>query len=116
VTLFAAMTPAIPVRMKISKFLNAIDKWSMTDVLVAAVILACFTIESGKATQVIPCRGLYYFAGYALISMFTTSLLVELNSEEKSVADASWGLLKIPYWGKLFGVLLFVSAILALKK
>lgn len=41
--------------------------------IAAAVLLACFTIKSAGGTQVIPFRGLYYFAGYCLVSMVTTS-------------------------------------------
>jgi paraquat-inducible protein A len=130
ITLFSIATPSVKIlltfmapetslpglSLKITEFLNAIDKWSMTDVLVAAVILACFTMESGQGTLVIPCRGLFYFAGYALLSMTTTSLLTNLNSSDTAPPGDSWGQLRIPITKKLVAVAIFVSAVYALKK
>jgi hypothetical protein len=130
ITLFSIVTPSLKIiltfiaaetslpvlSLKITEFLNVIDKWSMTDVFVAAVILACFTIESGVGTRIIPCRGLFYFAGYALLSMTTTSLLTSLNSNDDSIPSNSWGQLKIPVAKKILAVVLFVSAVCMLKK
>lgn len=130
ITLFSIVTPSVKIALtflaattasqstneKVSKFLNAIGKWSMADVFVAAVLLACFTIKSAGGTQVIPFRGLYYFAGYCLLSMVTTSLLHSLNfKKETSFLDAE-GQLRIPALAEVAGVLLFFAAIYDLKK
>ena len=51
----------------------------MADVFVAAVLLACYSLQTGKGTQVIPCLGLYFFAGYCLLSMLVSSLLSKMG-------------------------------------
>jgi hypothetical protein len=47
----------------------------MADVFVAAVLLGVFAMKNQQATRAFPCIGLYYFAGYCLLSMMTTVLL-----------------------------------------
>jgi len=78
-TLIAATTASSSIHARIARFLHAIGKWSMADVFVAAVLLACFALNTQEATKAIPCLGLYYFAGYCLLSMVTTWLLTNLN-------------------------------------
>jgi Paraquat-inducible protein A len=128
-TLFSVVTPSIKIALtfsatltssestnsKISKFLGEIGKWSMADVFVGAVLLSFFVIQSGQATQVVPCRGLYYFAAYCLLSMVTTELLRIVNFQKAPPSDSkAW--LSVPTVGGLVGVALFLSAILSLKK
>jgi hypothetical protein len=114
-TFFASLTSSSTTNVKISRFLNAIDKWSMTDVFVAAMLLACFTIKSGAGTQVLPCLGLYYFAGYCLLSMVATASLTKL---EFGVGDGSSGPkegLTLHVTGALVAVALFLSVIYTLR-
>jgi len=100
---------------KIAKLLKAIGKWSMADVFVAAVLLACFTLRTGNGTQILPCLGLYYFAGYCLLSMVTTSMLSKLNFWEWEAPFDSEGQLGIPVVGELIGIALVLGAVWGLK-
>jgi hypothetical protein len=115
-TFIAATTASQTRNAKVSKFLNAIGKWSMADVFVAAVLLACFTIKSAGGTQVIPFRGLYYFAGYCLLSMVTTSVLHSLSFEKGSKYLDTEGQIRIPAAAELVGALLFFASIIDLRK
>ncbi len=74
-SLFAATTASSSARDRVSRFLHAIGKWSMTDVFVAAVLLGMFAMKSQPATRAFPCIGLYYFAGYCMLSMTSALLL-----------------------------------------
>jgi hypothetical protein len=107
-TLFAITTRSSSARGKVSRFLHAIGKWSMADVFVAAVLLGLFALKSQQQTTAFPCLGLYFFAGYCLLSMVTTVLLsrpqfVETSPQENEVGDpmirlectAAWALLGI---------------------
>jgi len=114
-TLAAALTPSRALNAKVTRLLNAIGKWSMTDVFVGAVLLACFTIKSSGGTQAIPFRGLYYFAAYCLLSMVTTSLLARLNFGKFDAFFDPEGQLRIPAIGELVGVGLFLAAVHSLK-
>jgi paraquat-inducible protein A len=113
-TYLAALTSSSTANQKIAKFLKAIGKWSMADVFVAAVLLACFTLRAGDGTQVLPCRGLYYFAGYCLLSMVTTSMLSKLNFDWDSVFDSE-GQLGIPVVGELIGIAVVLGAVWGLQ-
>lgn len=115
-TFLASMTSMESVNSKLSKFLNAIGKWSMTDVFVAAILLACFTVKSGGSTQVVPFRGLNYFAAYCLLSMIATSLLHELNFGKGTRFFDKGGQLRVPAIAELVGVALFFGAVYSLKK
>jgi paraquat-inducible protein A len=114
-TYLATLTSSSAKNLKISKFLKAIGKWSMADVFVAAILLACYTLKSGQGTQVIPCRGLYYFAGYCLVSMITTSVLTKINFTKEEARLDSEGQIGIPVLGELVGIVLFLSAIYGLR-
>lgn len=78
-TVIATTTASLSLHARITRFLHAIGKWAMADVFVAAVLLAYFALNSQEATKAIPCPGLYYFAGYCLLSMVTTLLLTKLD-------------------------------------
>ena len=114
-TYLATLTSSSAKNLKISKFLKAIGKWSMADVFVAAILLACYTLKSGQGTQVIPCRGPYYFAGYCLVSMITTSVLTKINFTKEEARLDSEGQIGIPVLGELVGIVLFLSAIYGLR-
>jgi hypothetical protein len=106
-TLIAITTKSPSINSKITKFLHSIGKWSMADVFVAAVFLACFALTTLQATKAIPCRGLYYFAGYCLLSMVTTLLLANLNVADENKLPKLGRPLGIAVIGGLFGVVLF---------
>ena len=54
---------------KLLGIVNAIGKWSMTDVFVVAVLLAFFTINIDKTTHAWLGHGLYFFAVYSILSI-----------------------------------------------
>jgi paraquat-inducible protein A len=74
-TVIALKSVSLPLKLKISKFLHAIGKWSMADVFVAATILAIFAVNADKSTTSKLCIGFYYFFAYCLLSMVATTLL-----------------------------------------
>jgi hypothetical protein len=47
----------------------------MADVFVAAIILSNFAVKANKSTHADLFLGFYYFLGYCLLSMVTTTLL-----------------------------------------
>ncbi len=75
-TFFITASRNVPLNYKIGQILHSIGKWSMADVFVAGVILALFALKSQGATKSVPCLGLYYFIGYCLLSMTTTTELL----------------------------------------
>lgn len=81
---FALFSQSDAKRIKIGKFLGVIGRWSMADVLVAAVLLACFGLRADKATVALPNIGLYYFAGYCVLS-----LLISHWIESQKVEDVT---------------------------
>ena len=97
IALFSVLTPCAKIALtyvatltrsrarsaKISDLLNVIGRWSMADVLVAAILLASFTLRAGVGSQVTACRGLYYFAGYCLLSLVTESMLARIIFDEE---------------------------------
>lgn len=114
-TFVAALTTSESANSKISKFLNAIGKWSMNDVFVAAILLACFSVKSAGNTQVVPYRGLYYFAAYCLMSMIATSLLHRLKFGEGTMFFDKGGQLRVPVIAELAAIALFLGAVYSLK-
>lgn len=105
-TLVAITTKSPSVNLKITKFLHTIGKWAMADVFVAAVFLACFALTSLQATKAIPCRGLYYFAGYCLLSMVTSLLLANLNFTDENKPPKLTKQLGVAVIGGLFWLVL----------
>lgn len=59
-----------------------IGKWSMTDVFVVAILLAFLSTESKSFTDASLGPGLYFFAGYGLLSMIGGQVLIRLEAEE----------------------------------
>ncbi len=68
---------------------KAIGRWSMTDVFVVAVLLAFLTADTAQLTDATLGPGLYFFAGYGLLSIAAGQLMIgyEGNSPPPSVAD-----------------------------
>ncbi|HTA16529.1 MAG TPA: paraquat-inducible protein A, partial [bacterium] len=115
-TFLACLTRSPSLNARISKLLGEIGKWAMADVFVAALLLSFFVIQSGKATRVVPCRGLYYFAAYCLLSLITSELLAQLDFGKISAPSDSKGWFGIRAVGGLVGVALFLSVLHSLKK
>jgi hypothetical protein len=115
-TLFAITTRKSSARVRVSRFLHAIGKWSMADVFVAAVLLGLFAMKSQQQTRAFPCLGLYFFAGYCLLSMVTTVLLsqpqfVETSeTQENRVQDPMVLLERIAAWG-LMGIAIAMATV-----
>jgi hypothetical protein len=107
-TFVATATTSSSVNSKIARFLHTIGKWSMTDVFVAAVLLACFALKSEEATKAIPCRGLDYFVGYCLLSMITTLLLANSDFIGENKSPHFGKKLGVAVIGGLFGAVLFL--------
>ncbi len=74
-TIFVLETRSLATKLKISNFLHSISKWSMADVFVAAILLSNFAVRANKSTQADLFLGFYYFLGYCLLSLVTTTLL-----------------------------------------
>ncbi len=68
---------------------KAIGRWSMTDVFVVAVLLAFLTADTAQLTDATLGPGLYFFAGYGLLSIAAGQLMIgyEGNSSPPSVTD-----------------------------
>jgi uncharacterized membrane protein len=66
-----------------------IGRWSMTDVFVVAVLLAFLTADTAQLTDATLGAGLYFFAGYGLLSIAAGQLMIsyEGDSSLPSVAD-----------------------------
>jgi uncharacterized paraquat-inducible protein A len=66
---------SLTTKLKIAKFLHSISKWSMADVFVAAILLSNFAVRANKSTQADLFLGFYFFLGYCLLSLVTTTVL-----------------------------------------
>ncbi len=64
--------------------IRLIGKWSMTDVFVVAILLAFLSTESKTFTDATLGPGLYFFAGYGLLSLIGGQVLVREASSSKS--------------------------------
>lgn len=72
---------------------KAIGRWSMTDVFVVAVLLAFLTADTAQLTDATLGPGLYFFAGYGLLSIAAGQLMIGYEGEPgvESVADDQRG-------------------------
>ena len=59
--------------------IRLIGKWSMTDVFVVAVLLAFLSTESKAFTDASLGPGLYFFAGYGLLSLLGGQVLIRVE-------------------------------------
>ena len=55
---------------------KGIGRWSMTDVFVVAVLLAFLTADTAQLTDATVGPGLYFFAGYGLLSIAAGQLMI----------------------------------------
>ena len=66
-------------RERVGRLLEAIGKWSLTDVVVAAVLLAIFSLNAIKSADggvtAVPRFALGFFIGYCILAAFTSHLL-----------------------------------------
>ncbi len=60
---------------------KAIGRWSMTDVFVVAVLLAFLTADTAQLTDATLGPGLYFFAGYGLLSIAAGQLMIGYEGE-----------------------------------
>lgn len=63
-------------RRAVLRTIRLIGKWSMTDVFVVAILLAFFSTESKSITDASVGPGLYFFAGYGLLSLLGGQVLL----------------------------------------
>ncbi len=67
------------------KSIRFIGKWSMTDVFVVAILLAFLSTESKTFTDASLGPGLYFFAGYGLLSVIGGQVLIKVeNGNDKN--------------------------------
>lgn len=64
-------------------FVKAIGRWSMTDVFVVAVLLAFLTADTAQLTDATLGPGLYFFAGYGLLSIAAGQLMIGYEGNNK---------------------------------
>ncbi len=98
--LFSVVTPAIKLilafmaiesphlegRNRYVGFISIIGKWSMADVLVVAILLAYFITGSDGFSDSWLGPGLYFFAGYCLLSLTAVQLIMHLPKGNASPA------------------------------
>ena len=69
-------------RASLKRTLDLIGKWSMADVFVVAVLLACLAIRAADtSTDAHPLWGFYFFLAYCLLSMVVSYALGHLEPE-----------------------------------
>lgn len=87
-SLIALQIEHSPTRRTSVTLVKAIGRWSMTDVFVVAVLLAFLTADTAQLTDATLGPGLYFFAGYGLLSIAAGQLMIgyEGVSERSSVA------------------------------
>lgn len=61
---------------------NVIGRWSMTDVFVVAILLAFLTADTAQLTDASVGPGLYFFAGYGLLSMAAGHMMLAWQQGE----------------------------------
>lgn len=59
----------------LGRFVKTVGKWSMADVFVVALLLAVFSLGSDGLTDARLGIGLYFFAGYVLLSLLATQFI-----------------------------------------
>jgi paraquat-inducible protein A len=63
--------------------IKIIGRWSMTDVFLVAVLLAFLTADTSQLTDATLGPGLYFFAGYGLLSIAAGQLMIGYEDSEK---------------------------------
>ena len=78
-TFLALRAQSQSVRERYVKFLSAIGKWSMADVLVVAIVLAFFVAGADEFSDSWLGVGLYFFTGYCLLSLAAVQLVTRVS-------------------------------------
>ena len=73
------------VTVAVTKF---IGRWSMTDVFVVAVLLAFLTADTAQLTDATLGPGLYFFAGYGLLSIAAGHLMIRREERLEKAAGS----------------------------
>ncbi len=71
----------------IAKFVKTVGKWSMADVFVVALLLAIFSLGGDGLTDARLGIGLYFFAGYVILSLLAAQFMVLPKLSEQSGAQ-----------------------------
>lgn len=81
-------------RARMGRALESIGKWSLTDVLVAAVLLGCFSLnaikEADGGVYAVPRYALGFFIFYCVLAARTSYLLRRTGDTKVPVTDAAW--------------------------
>lgn len=81
-------------RARIGRALESIGKWSLTDVLVAAILLGCFSLnaiqEPDGGVFAVPRFALGFFIFYCVLAARTSYLLRRTGDTKVPVTDAAW--------------------------
>ena len=80
----AILASRTAVRRKYVHFLSVIGKWSMADVMVVAVLLSFFVSGKDEFSDSWLGAGLYFFAGYCVLSLIAIQFITHLKDEEAS--------------------------------
>jgi len=76
-------------RTRLYRITEFVGKWSMTDVFVVAILLAFLAAETEQLTDAAVGPGLYFFAGYGILSLLAGHLMV--RHEAALVAQPAGG-------------------------
>ena len=57
------------------QLVHVVGRWSMADVFVVAVLLAMLALGSDPATRAMTGPGLYFFAGYCVVALWSAAWL-----------------------------------------
>lgn len=68
-------------RSHLIAIIKGIGKWSMADVLVVAILLAFFAVGADQTTDSWLGHGLYFFAGYCVLSLAAGHVIVHLEDK-----------------------------------
>ena len=88
--LLAASTTSRPWHDTAVRGIHAFGKWSMADVFVVAVLLAIFALGSDETTDAHAGPGLFFFAGYCLLSITAAAALERAERRPPLPALLDW--------------------------
>ncbi len=88
--LFAASTTSRGWHEAAIRGIHTFGKWSMADVFVVAVLLAIFAVGSDATTDAHAGPGLYFFAGYCLLSIAAAAALGKSRQRPAIPAFLEW--------------------------
>jgi paraquat-inducible protein A len=88
--LLAASTTSRPWHDAAIRAIHTFGKWSMADVFVVAVLLAIFAIGSDATTDAHAGPGLFFFAGYCLLSITAAAALAQAEDPPPIPVALEW--------------------------